>query len=778
MNSTRATRSYVAGLPGRFAAALSACLLLAACATNPALQESRQLVAQGQHDAALARMEQALREDPDNRELRAYYLRQRDLVVAQTLAQADSARTAGQRSEAETAYQRVLKLDGNNGRARAGLALLAAGPRHDAMVREAESSLKAGDAAGAEAKLRTVLTENPAHIGARELTRQLQEQAAKAKPAAQALKGPFSQPITLEFRDANLKQVFEVISRTSGVNFVFDKDVRPDIKVTIFVRNTSIDDVIKLILATNQLERKLLNENTVLVYPNTAAKAKEYQELVVRSFFLANTDAKQALTLVKSMVKSRDVFIDEKLNLLVIRDTAEAVRLAERLLESLDLAEPEVMLEVEIMEVSRTKLQELGLRYPDQIGYGLLTPTTTSTVITTTGTQTTTNLGGTIAPGFINLRERAATIPFVANPGLILHLRSEAGDSNLLANPRIRVKNKEKAKVHIGEKLPVFTTTSTANVGVSASVSYLDVGLKLDVEPLVSLEDEVSIKIGLEVSSVVREVPGPQQSLAYQVGTRSAATTLRLRNGETQVLAGLINDEERSSANKVPGLGDIPVLGRLFSSHKDSASKTEIVLLLTPRILRNVARPESVAALLPSGTDAAVGAPPLRLQATAPRSLGLSSTSPGGPGAGAPAGIAAPLGIAPLSPEPAETRAPAPAGGGLLQLGLVTPAQAKLGSEVEVIANLVTVGGRGGEVELIYDPTALEAVGGKGAPGRAAVELLPVEGVGLVGQARFKVVAKAAGSTVIEVASVQATDAAGARLVVNPPEPQPLNMVP
>jgi general secretion pathway protein D len=775
MNSTRPTRSHAAGLSGRLAAALCTCVLLVACATNPALQESRQLVAQGQHDAALARMEQALRENPDNRELRAYYLRQRDLVVAQTLAQADSARAAGQRTEAEAAYQRVLKLDGSNGRARAGLALLAAGPRHDGMVREAETALKAGDTAAADARVRTVLAENPAHAGARELMRQLQESSARAKPVAQALKGPFSQPITLEFRDANLKQVFEVISRTSGVNFVFDKDVRPDIKVTIFVRNTSIDDVIKLILATNQLERKLLNENSVLIYPNTAAKAKEYQELVVRSFFLANADAKQALTLVKSMVKSRDVFIDEKLNLLVIRDTAEAVRLAERLLESLDLAEPEVMLEVEVMEVSRTKLQELGLRYPDQIGYGLLTPTTTSTVITTTGTQTTTNLGGTIAPGFINLRERSATIPFVANPGLTLNLRSEDGDSNLLANPRIRVKNKEKAKVHIGEKLPVFTTTSTANVGVSASVSYLDVGLKLDVEPSVGLEDEVSIKIGLEVSSVVREVPGPQQSLAYQVGTRSAATTLRLRNGETQVLAGLINDEERSSANKVPGLGDIPVLGRLFSSHKDSANKTEIVLLITPRILRNVARPEAVAALVPSGTDAAVGAPPLRLQATAPRSLGLSSSATGGP-AVAPALL--PPGIAPLAPEPAEARAPAPPAG-LPQLGLVAPAQAKLGGEVEIIANLVAAtGARGGEVELVYDPTALELIGGKGAPGRAAVELLPVEGVGLVGQARFKVIAKAAGSTVFEVASVQATDAAGARLVVNPPEPQPLNMVP
>ena len=134
----------------------------------------------------------------------------------------------------------------------------------------------------------------------------------------------------------------------------------------------------------------------------------------------------------------------------------------------------------------------------------------------------------------------------------------------MLANPRIRVKNREKAKIHIGDKLPVFTTTSTANVGVSASVTYLDVGLKLDVESNVTLDDEVSMKVALEVSSIVKEVTGPSNSLAYQVGTRSASTVLRLKNGETQVLAGLINDEERKSTSHIPGLGEIPIIGRAF----------------------------------------------------------------------------------------------------------------------------------------------------------------------------------------------------------------------
>jgi general secretion pathway protein D len=139
-------------------------------------------------------------------------------------------------------------------------------------------------------------------------------------------------------------------------------------------------------------------------------------------------------------------------------------------------------------------------------------------------------------------------------------------------------------------------------------VSYLDVGLKLEVEPLVYLEDEVGIKVGLEVSNIAREVRSTTSStLTYQIGTRNATTTLRLRDGETQILAGLINDEDRRTASRVPGLGELPVLGRLFSSTSDSVAKTEIMLLITPRLLRTVARPGASALEFAAGTEASTG---------------------------------------------------------------------------------------------------------------------------------------------------------------------------
>ena len=521
----------------------------------------------------------------------------------------------------------------------------------------------------------------------------------------------------------------------SGLNFVLDKEVRPDTKVSIFVRKSSIDDVLKLLMVTQQLERKLLNENSILIYPNTPAKQKDYQELVTRSFYLANADPKQAMAMIKQMVKTKDVFVEEKLNLLVMKDTPDAVRLAERLIANLDLAEPEVMLEVEVMEISRNKLLELGLRFPDQIGYGILQPATTSAVSTTTGTTVTQNLGGQLLAGNINLRETGSVVPFVANPGLLLNLKDQDGTSNILANPRIRVKNRDKARIHIGEKLPIFTTTSTANVGVSASVNYLDVGLKLEVEPSVHLDDEVAIKVNLEVSSIVKEVLGPANSLAYQVGTRSAVTSLRLKDGETQVLAGLISDEERSSANRLPGFGELPGLGRLFSSQRDVENKTEIVLLITPRVVRNVIQPGLASATQSAGTEASVGAAPLLL-GPLPASVRV--------GGGVTATAPLPVAVAPVASD-----------GALPELSLDVPARVPPGEAFAVSIHVTGATGEGGPLLLAYDTAVVEPLDQPGEGGDALALALPAGASGSI-TARFRPRPGAAGVTSFSVLSAQA----------------------
>jgi len=253
----------------------------------------------------------------------------------------------------------------------------------------------------------------------------------------------------------------------------------------------------------------------------------------------------------------------------------------EKLVKLADRPEPEVMLEVEILEVKRSRMLELGVQWPNQLS--VISPPVISQTSTDGGVAT--NVSNT---GILTLEtiQNLTSADIAVSPNPAVTLRKDAGDANILANPRIRVKNKEKAKIHIGDKVPVITSNVTSTGVTSESVSYLDVGLKVDVEPQVRLEGDVEIRVGLEVSNIVQVVKSTNGTQTYQLGSRNASTMLRLKDGETQILAGLIADEERNAATKVPGLGDLPLLGRLFSNNSDQLNKTEIVLLITPRIIR------------------------------------------------------------------------------------------------------------------------------------------------------------------------------------------------
>jgi general secretion pathway protein D len=600
--------------------------LLAGCATNKAYREGKELVLDGKYEQGITKLEQAVKEAPGNPEYKTYLAKQRERIVNQLLAQAEAARLNGRFDEAEALYQRALKIDPRNPQITARQDALATDRRHKTQLDEAQALIQKGSLDEAQSLLHNVLAENPRNREAKIMMRTINDKRPRGPSANPQLRLALARPITLEFRDASLRAIFEVISRTAAINFVFDKDVRPDLKATIFVRNTTIEDAVQLLLVTNQLDRRILNENTILVYPNTPVKQKDYQELTVKSFYLANAEAKETANLIRTMLKTRDVFVDDKRNMVVIRDTPEAIKLAEKMIAAQDLAEPEAVLEVEVLEVNRSRLQNLGIDFPEQIS--IASPGTSTT---TTGTTTTTS---TSFPSPI--RTNATLYAFMPNPAFIVKLHALDTNANVLANPRIRVKNREKAKILIGDKVPVFTSTAIVNAGIAQSVSYLDVGVKLEVEPNIGLDDDVTIKVDLEVSSIVKEVDF-KDSVAFQIGTRSAGTILRLRDGETQVLAGLIQDEDRSSISKVPGLGDLPVLGRLFSSHTDNTSKSEVVLLITPRIVRNLALPDLSISEFRAGTETSLGGLGMRQSFVAPPAAG-GVPPVAGPAAGGPAG--------------------------------------------------------------------------------------------------------------------------------------------
>ncbi|HEX6362871.1 MAG TPA: cohesin domain-containing protein, partial [Albitalea sp.] len=499
----------------------------------------------------------------------------------------------------------ALAINPNEPRARAGIAAIDTERRLAAVVAQAEAAWKRGDAEGAAERLRLALMENPAQRDALALQRQIDEQRVKAGLAGPVLRSRLTKPVSVQFRDANLRMVFDGLSRSTGINFIFDREVRSDLKTTIFARDVSVEDAVDLILLPSQLEKKVLSDNTVLIYPNTAAKQREYQDLVMKTFYLENADVKLTLNLVKTMLKTKDVFIDEKLNLLVMRDTPEVIRIAEKLIAAHDRAEPEVVLELEVLEVSRSRLSELGVKWPDQVTFGVLDLS-----------------GGPLT--LADLREflgHRATTTVSPSPSVTINLRKEDGVTNLLSNPRIRVRNREKARVLVGDRLPVVSaviTPSSVTPITTETVQYIDVGLKLELEPQVHLDGQVAIRVNLEVSTASNRRTTANGTTVYDIGTRNATTALRLADGETQVLMGLIRDDDRSSASKVPGIGDLPVLGRLFSSHLDDRQKTEIVLSITPRVVRNVRRADAQMAEFWSGTEAAYRTQPIALRAAPP----------------------------------------------------------------------------------------------------------------------------------------------------------------
>ena len=700
-----------------------------ACTTTPTADDAMQLALTGRHEQALQLLAQARQRDPADHTLRSMEVRLREAALAHYVMQAESARSSGQIDTAQTWLQRAQALDATQPRVRALAQDIERGQARATLQRAASDALAAGQTRLAEAHITRLLAEQPGDPAARALQRKLRERQASggtgeaqtqtpAQTQAPVLAAALQARVSVEFRDAPLRSVLEGLGRTHGINFVFDRDVKPDTRVNLWLRDTPVAEALRLILSTQQLASKTLNERTLFIYPDTTAKQREHRELVTRSFYLANADVKQAQALVRTMAKTRDIHIDERLNQIIVRDTPEVVRLVERLLAAIDLPEPEVVLEVEVLEIASTQLDELGLQWPEQVQFGV--------------------------PGLSGLVELGRRSEFrgsVANPALLATLRQTLTRSNTLANPRLRARNRDKAKVLVGEKLPVFTTTSTAN-GFSSSVSYLDVGLKLEVEPSVQLEGDVVMKVSLEVSTLKGRVAGPQGSVGYQVGTREASTTLRLRDGETQILAGLIRNEDAKGVSGLPGLAAMPIIGRLFGLHTDDRNRSEVVLLITPRVVRNIVPPDVALGNGAGGSEASPGDTPLRLSDTAaarlPPRTAAAARAAGGPDA--PVGAAG-------------TAAP----GRPAALNLAASASGTVGGVVSV-----TLANRSDsllEGEISFDATLLQAASqGAGEAGRAAFRIEP----GRDQVVPLRVLPAAAGQTVsVTVGPVAASNTRG-----------------
>ncbi|WP_439821089.1 secretin N-terminal domain-containing protein [Pseudomonas sp. HLG18] len=570
----------------RLLMSLGLCAGLAACSSaQVANKEAADLIEQGQYEAGLARIEEGLRENPRDTELHLLLNSGRAKAITALLTSGDTDRARRDFASARTAYSRVLTIEPNNRRAQDALRQLDYLRSMDEKLELARGDLRRGDIYGADRQVKQILELDPKNDGALELQGNIRLVQSRNVIQYPQLRTRLDRPVTLEFRDANLKTIFEVLSQVAGLNFIFDKDLRPDMKATIFVRDVRIEDAVQLLLQQNQLHQKVVNENTLLIFPDSPQKLKDYQELVMRTFYLTSIDANTALNMIKTMLKTRDVFVDERLNTLTMRDTEDAVRMAEKLLQSQDQSNPEVVLEVEVMEVATQRILDLGLQWPNTFG-----------VVNSDGS----------AVSILDQLKGINSSRISIAPSPQAKINAQDNDINTLASPVIRVSNREQARIHIGQRVPIISATSvpsTQGPVITESVTYLDVGLKLEVQPTVHLNNEVAIKIALEVSNATPLEPTRQGTIPVQVDTRNAQTSLRLHDGETQILAGLMRNDHGATGNKIPGLGDIPGLGRLFGSNKDTIGKSELVLSITPRIVRNLPYQSPSDMEFPTGTE-------------------------------------------------------------------------------------------------------------------------------------------------------------------------------
>jgi general secretion pathway protein D len=398
-------------------------------------------------------------------------------------------------------------------------------------------------------------------------------------------------PITLNFRQTDIRTAFEFIAKSFGIDVVFDDGVKT-MPVTLFAKDVTFEEALSLILATTKTFYKKVGINTILVAPESKEKRGQYEDQMVRIFQLTNINAKEMVDILKGVAPLKKVIVNEALNTIVVRDTEEAIKVAEKVIGINDKRPAEIILEVEILEVNRSKAERLGLDFASYSAKVAIPSTANIPLGTSVGDAYQ-------GSGILTL------------PAATFNFYKQDVDAKTLANPRLRVLSGKNAKIHIGDRVPLRATTIQDATGqVRTTYDYKEIGIRLSAEPVIHLDNSVTVKVGLEVSSLGQNI-GTQTEPAYSIGTRNAETFMLLRDGETAILGGLIRDEDRKTRVKVPLLGDIPGLGWIFTSKDDSSTRTDVLLTITPRVVRGWDLPDKDSQMFASGSEDRFSSQPL-----------------------------------------------------------------------------------------------------------------------------------------------------------------------
>jgi general secretion pathway protein D len=684
----------------KIVSALAVLGLLAGCFSFyvPDTTLADRLMQDGNWEEAMAAYQDALKDDPFNPAIQAKLNAAKGRVAAAYQERGRAALKERHLPQALEAFNRALNLEPSNLEHQSALAQALRYKEAQDRLTIGQKMLKGGRLDDAAEAFEGALELDPDLKAAQDGLVQLAE---KQKNVALPLTGA-QKPITLKFQNARTKEVFEVLARAGGINILFDKDMKDD-PITIFVKDATFEEALNLILTTQSLFIRRLAADTILVIPKTKQKMDQYQDLMIRTFYLSTAKAKDMVNLLRTMLETKRIFVNEEVNAIVMRDSADKLKLAERIILANDRKQGEVMFEIEVLEVDKTLSDKFGVNLGTQAG-AALNPAGGDPALATGGVQA------------FNYRQLTTLNPTsylftLPNSVLVNFLRTES-NTKTLANPRVRVVNNKQAKINIGDKVPILLSTTNVvpaqtggipTTSTITSIEFKDTGIKLTVEPNIHLNQDVTLKLQLEVTRLgdlvtLQDNPKVQQ---FRFGTRTAETSLSLKDGESVVLGGLLQPEDRTTITKVRGLGDIPVLGELFKSTTRDVVTTDVILTITPHIVRSMELPAADEQAFWSGTEEAYG---------------LKQLFPGDVGRGIGGAVpASPATVPPGAPSPAP-EAPAPPGGQVPRqppLGVLSflPADrtAAVGEEIRLdvlVANVEDLAE--GTLTVSYNPKVLE----------------------------------------------------------------------
>ena len=799
--------------------------MLAGCAGGlTTFNQAQKLERQGKLDEAVLKYAEIAAAHPDVSEYRVRFLKTSEQAARVHFKKGEEHLAGHQYDDALREYQTAFTLDPSLERASQMI-------DQATRLRNSSGFLKEGEEFEKNRKMREALTAykkalefDPGNSEAKEAVERLLK-SRKSKLDGYELNLKSTKPITLKFRDAKIKEVFNILSQLSGINFVFDEGMK-DQNITVFLENATFQQALEILTGMNKLGKKVLNESTIIVFPKTPEKNKQYEELMVQTFQLNKLDAKKAVNLVRTMLPAKKIYVNEDMNALVIRDTPEAIEVVRKILEANDIPDAELVLDVEVMEITKSNADNLGLVLSKYAVSGQLFKGSTP-LSDTLVTPTTSGTGGTTPALITNLVQAfswGSYAGFMTVPSATYNFAKTLANGQTLANPRIRVKNREKSKFNVGTRVPITSTSSPTGGGTMVNVQYIDVGVKVNAEPTIQLNDDINIKLSLEVSSVInRQTVGDASSLTtvVTIGTRNLDTVLSLKDGETSIIGGLIQDNKSDSKQTFSILGDIPILGPLLTGTNKTNDKTELILAIMPHIVRAITAPDADVASFWSGKEdepsvanpyaSFVQEPEIPSpQAAAPASptpQGRPAASAPPAGAANPAMPAAPAGSVnpamPVAPAgssaigaPAEAVAPqsasAPNAPAKVSLNINAPSAVALNDQfsIDIVAsNLVNLSNA--PFVISYDPVFLDYVGAMEGPflksdgkptsfqatgvkdsGQIAVDLsradnsVGVKGSGTLATLTFK--AKRKGTANLGLLKASFTDPEGKPLVVVP----------